>query len=84
MNRYLILVMRNPNFDAALVDAHLHFLEDLRAQGCVELSGGFSDCSGGAWLLRAASLDEATAIAQRDPLHLKGASTITVHEWKAK
>jgi len=84
MNRYLVLVMRNPDFDASLVDAHLRFLDDLRAQGRVELSGGFSDRSGGAWLLRAASLDEATAIAHRDPLHLAGASTVTLHEWNAR
>lgn len=84
MNRYLILVMRNPTFDPALVEAHLRFIDDLRAQERVELSGGFSDQSGGAWLLRATSLAEATAIAERDPLHLHGASTITIHEWNAK
>ncbi len=84
MNRYLILVMRNPTFDPALGGTHLQFLDELRAEGRVELSGGFSDRSGGAWLLRAASLAEATVIAERDPLNLHGASTITVREWDAK
>ncbi|MEO7063530.1 MAG: YciI family protein [Dokdonella sp.] len=84
MNLYLILVMRNPTFNPALIGAHLRFLDELRAQERVELSGAFSDQSGGAWLLRAASLAEATVIAERDPLHLQGASTITIHEWNAK
>jgi len=81
--RYLVLVMRNPGFDTSLVDAHLRFLEELRTQHRVELSGGFSDRSGGAYLLRADSLDEAHALAERDPLHVQRASTITVHEWNA-
>lgn len=83
MNRYLVLVMRNPSFDPALVDPHRQFLAQLRERGRIELAGGFSDRSGGAYLLRAASLDEARAAALLDPLHLAGASTITVHEWNA-
>lgn len=82
-HRYLVLVMRNPGFDASLVDAHLRFLDELRAQGRVELSGGFSDRSGGAYLLLADSLDEARALAELDPLHVRRASTITVYEWNA-
>lgn len=81
--RYIVLVMRNPGFDASLIEAHLRFIDDLRAQRRIELSGGFGDRSGGAYLLRADSLDEARALAERDPLHVRRASTITVHEWNA-
>jgi uncharacterized protein YciI len=83
MNRYLILVMRNPGFDPTLVEPHRTFLAELRAHDRIELSGGFGDHSGGAYLLRATSLDEATAIAHRDPLHVSGASAIAVYEWNA-
>lgn len=83
MNRYLVLVMRTPAFDAALVDAHKRFLAELREQGRIELSGPFGDRSGGAYLLRAASQEEAVEFARRDPLHEAGASTIRVHEWQA-
>jgi uncharacterized protein YciI len=83
MNRYLVLVMRTPVFDAALVDAHKRFLAELRDQGRIELSGPFGDRSGGAYLLRAASQEEAVEFAQRDPLHASGASTIHVREWQA-
>lgn len=83
MNRYLVLVMRNPGFDASLVAAHREFLAALREEGRIELAGGFADRSGGAYLLRAISADEARTIALRDPLHLHGSSTITVREWIA-
>jgi len=83
MNRYLILAMRRPLFDPAVVPLHQAFLDRLREQGRVELSGPFGDKSGGAYLLHAADLAEATAIAYSDPTHLSGGWDITVHEWQA-
>ncbi|TWG91451.1 uncharacterized protein YciI [Luteimonas sp. J16] len=83
--RYLVVLMRRPGFDEALVAPHLAFLDDLRAQGVLELSGGFSDRSGGAYLLRGPSaLEEARAIAMRDPLVAQGASDLILHEWIAR
>jgi uncharacterized protein YciI len=83
MNRYLILAMRRAHFDPAVVPLHQAFLDDLREQGRVELSGPFGDKSGGAYLLHAADLAEATAIAHSDPTHLSGGWDITVHAWQA-
>lgn len=83
MNRYLVLLVRRPQCDPAVVPLHRGFLEDLRAQGRNELSGPFGDKSGGAYLLRAESLAEALAIARRDPAHTSGGWDITVHEWLA-
>lgn len=83
MNRYLVLVMRKPAFDPALGPAHRTFLDALRAQGRLELSGPFADASGGAYLMRAATLEEARATALEDPLYLHGSSTVAVYEWHA-
>ncbi len=83
MNRYLILLTRRPNLDPAMVPLHLAFLDGLREEGCLELSGGFSDAAGGAYLLRADDLAEANAIVHRDPAHVSGGWDITVHEWLA-
>ncbi|MDE2315230.1 MAG: hypothetical protein KGK06_02390 [Xanthomonadaceae bacterium] len=83
MNRYLVMLMRRTEFDPAVVPLHREFLENLRAQGRNELSGPFSDRRGGAYLLRAASIDEALAIAHRDPCHTSGGWDVTVHEWLA-
>lgn len=83
--RYLVVLMRRPGFDEALVAPHLAFLDELRAQGLLELNGGFADRRGGAYLLRGiASLAEAEAIVARDPLAVHGASDIVVHAWLAR
>lgn len=84
MPRYLVLTMRTPAFDAAMVPDHHAFLDHLRKQGRIELAGPFADRSGGAYLLKAADLAEATALAQGDPLHTGGCSRIIVHEWDAR
>lgn len=81
MNRYLILLMRRPHLDASVIPLHLAYLDGLREQGQVELSGGFSDRSGGAYLLQASDLAEATSIAHNDPAHISGGWDITVYEW---
>jgi uncharacterized protein YciI len=84
MNRYLVLAMRRADFDAAVVPLHQQFLDDLRAQGRIELSGPFGDRSGGAYLLRADDLAQAQAIVHRDPAHTSGGWDITLYEWVAR
>jgi uncharacterized protein len=81
VKRYLVTVMRTPDFDAGLVDAHRAFLADLQAKGWLEMAGPFTDQSGGAYLLHAESLDQARGIAFDDPLHVAGASKVSVYEW---
>lgn len=83
MNLYLVMVMRRPQFDPAVVPAHRRFLDELRAEGRVERSGPFADKSGGAYLLRATDQAEAQTIAHRDPTHVSGGWDVTVFEWQA-
>lgn len=83
MNRYLVLLMRRPQLDPAVVPLHRQFLDELRAQGRNEMNGAFGDRSGGAYVLRAASLDEALAIVHRDPAYTSGGWDVTVREWLA-
>ncbi|MFC5526478.1 YciI family protein [Rhodanobacter ginsengisoli] len=83
MKRYLILAMRRAQFDLAVVPRHQAFLDGLREHGRLEMAGPFGDKSGGAYLLRAADLAEATAIAHADPAHVSGGWDITVYEWQA-
>ena len=84
MNRYLVMAMRRPDFDPAMVQPHVDFLQGLRTGGRLELSGGFSDKSGGAYLMRAQSMDEALSIAHQDPAYTSGGWDITVYEWQAR
>ena len=83
MKRYLILALRTPRFDPGVIAPHHEHLARLREQGQLELSGPFTDRSGGAYLVRAADFDAARAIACSDPLHASGASQLTVYEWNA-
>lgn len=84
MYRYLVMTVRTPQFHASVIEPHYAFLDRLRQQGRLELAGPFADKSGGAYLIRAASLDEARAVAYSDPVHTSGSSIVTVYEWHAK
>lgn len=83
--RYLVLAMRTPAFRDDVIAPHHAFLDGLREAGVLEMTGGFSDRTGGAYVLSGvASLEEARAIAARDPLAVTGSSLLTVHEWNTR
>ncbi|KLI99781.1 YciI family protein [Luteimonas sp. FCS-9] len=83
--RYLVLAMRRPEFEASVVAPHQAFLDDLRDRGLLEMTGGFGDGSGGAYVLRnVASLEDAQAIVAADPLALQGASDLVVRQWHTR
>jgi uncharacterized protein YciI len=84
MQRYLVMVMRRPQCDPAMVQPHKDFVEGLRAGGRLEMTGPFSDQSGGAYLMLANDLDEALATVHEDPAHVSGGWDITVYEWQAR
>ncbi|MCC4603536.1 hypothetical protein HG421_09400 [Xanthomonas campestris pv. badrii] len=79
---YLVLAMRLPSFDDAAIQPHRDFLDALRAQGRLHLTGGFTDGSGGAYVLcNVDSLAQAQAIVASDPLATLQASELSVYEW---
>lgn len=84
IKRYLVMAMRKPNFSEAVVAPHLAFLDGLRLAGKLEMTGGFSDKSGGAYVLNVESLVEAQHIAAADPLVTSDSLTLTVYEWNAR
>lgn len=85
MKRYLVMAMRTASFNASVIAPHLAFLDELRSQGKLLITGGFEDASGGAYVLEnLVSLDEARAIVARDPLNDGGASELTVYEWNTR
>ena len=84
MNRYLVTTFRTPQFDPSVIEDHYEFLSQLREQGKLELAGPFTDKSGGAYLIRAANIEEAKEIAFTDPVHTSKSSIVTVYEWDAK
>jgi len=81
MYRYLVMTARTPQFQMSVIDEHYAFLDRLRQQGKLELAGPFTDKSGGAYLIKAASLEEARTVAFSDPVHTTNSSIVTVYEW---
>lgn len=81
---YLVTTFRTPQFQAGALAAHQAFLERLRQQRKLELAGPFTDCSGGAYVIKADNLEEARELVFRDPLHTTKSSTVTVYEWNVK
>ncbi|WP_278264229.1 YciI family protein [Nocardia sp. AG03] len=81
-NKYLVMVMRTPKFDASVIEPHRVFLQELIAKGQLQESGKFTDGTGGAYVILADSLDAATAIAHTDPVHTTGASDLMIYEWE--
>ncbi|MCD9086747.1 YciI family protein [Stenotrophomonas sp. SY1] len=85
MKMFLVMAMRRPSFDVAVVEPHKAFLDALSAAGQLHLTGGFSDGSGGAYILKnVADLETAKAIVARDPLAIHGSSELTIHEWNTR
>ncbi|WP_280212625.1 YciI family protein [Nocardia cyriacigeorgica] len=82
MHKYLVMVMRTPRFDPAVVEPHKQFLAELRAKGMLQETGRFTDGTGGAYIVLADSLDQAREIVFADPVHTTGASEVTVYEWE--
>lgn len=84
MLRYLVTTFRTPQFQTSVIDDHYAFLDRLRQQGKLELAGPFTDKSGGAYVIRADSLEEARSLAFSDPVHTTKSSVVSVYEWNAK
>ncbi|MGW4324912.1 YciI family protein [Nocardia sp. NPDC004573] len=82
MNKYLVLAMRTPRFDNAVIEPHRQFLQSLDDRGRLQESGRFTDGTGGAYVIYAESLDAAREIAFTDPVHTTGSSELTIYEWE--
>ncbi len=82
--KYLVITTRTPNFQQEIVEKHYTFLDLLRSNNKLEMFGPFTDKSGGAYIIKAESLEEASKIAQQDPLYTTKSSTIKLYEWNVK
>lgn len=87
----LYMVLSTPAGDPAKVKetlpAHLAYQAEQEARGALFLAGPVSDETGaqmqgmGLVIYRAASLEEARAIAEADPMHATGARTFVLRRW---
>ncbi|MCS4280908.1 YciI family protein [Stenotrophomonas rhizophila] len=82
---YLVMVTRTPDFRDDVGAEHVRFLDAVRARGQLLLTGGFTDKSGGAYVLQdIADLAAAQALVDTDPLLVQGSATARIHEWSTR
>lgn len=82
---YLVVVTRTPDFRDEVGAEHVRFLDEVRACGQLLLTGGFTDKSGGAYVLQdIADLAAAQALVDTDPLLVHGSATARIHEWSTR
>lgn len=66
---------------------HLAYQGEMEAQGSLVMAGPLSDETGeemqgsGLIIYRAASLEDARALAENDPMHAKGGRSFTIRRW---
>ncbi len=87
----LYMVLSTPAADPETVKAtlpdHLAYQAELEAKGALFLAGPVSDETGelmqamGLIIYRAASLEEARALAEADPMHKAGARSFVLRRW---
>lgn len=63
-------------------EAHRQWLDDQHRAGRLLFSGPTTDGDYGIYIMLAASLDEAKAVAAEDPHHAKGIRQMEVREWR--
>jgi hypothetical protein len=86
---YVILTAPNGTLDALAdhLGAHLAYQKDLEARGVTFAAGPFADDAEQQWsgegmiIVRAASLAEAHAIADADPMHSSGVRRYRIRPW---
>ncbi|MHC9012806.1 YciI family protein [Stenotrophomonas rhizophila] len=82
---YLVMVTRTPEFRDDVGAEHVRFLDAVQARGQLLLTGGFTDKSGGAYVLQdIADLAAAQALVDTDPLLVHGSATARIHEWSTR
>lgn len=81
--RYVITLTRRPGTarPMELIKAHVAHLQRLDAAGRLVLAGPFDDGAGGMAIIRAASPEEAEALAAADPFVQSGAYHFQVRKW---
>lgn len=86
---YVIFTTPTDGLDAVKqqLAEHLAYQKDLEARGITFAAGPFANDAEDAWsgegmiIVRAASMAEATAIAQADPMHRSGVRSFRVRPW---
>lgn len=81
MKKFLVMIQRKPSFTGESLQGHREFLINLKETNNLFLAGGFEDASGGAYVLQATSLEEASNMFKNDPMYQENESVYTIKQW---
>ncbi|UOF89283.1 YciI family protein [Fodinisporobacter ferrooxydans] len=84
MKKFLVFIERQPQFTGESIPNHLRYIQQLREQDILVAAGGFTDQTGGAYILQANSLEEAVKLAENDPMFMENTCIYKVKEWNVK
>lgn len=84
MKQFLVIIERKPSFTGNSIQAHREFLNKLRNDNVLKVSGGFEDQTGGAYVIQTASLDEAATIVNQDPMKVENDAIYKIKEWNVQ
>lgn len=82
--KYVILLSMNPgrSFNEELIRSHVAYLRELQSMGKLVMCGPFVDVPGGMLIIQAADLEEAKALAERDPFVKSGTENYELRAWE--
>ncbi|PIS46533.1 MAG: hypothetical protein COT17_08110 [Elusimicrobia bacterium CG08_land_8_20_14_0_20_51_18] len=78
----MLKMKEGKKFDLPLIKRHVENLKKLDAEGKLVLCGPFKDFAGGMLIVKAASPEEARAIAESDPFVGEGFESYELREWE--
>lgn len=82
--KYVILLSMNPgrSFHEDLIRSHIVYLRELQSMGKLVMCGPFANVPGGMLIVEAADMEEARALAERDPFVKSGTENYELRAWE--
>lgn len=81
MKKFLVYIERKSTFTGNSIPGHLIFIQGLREEGILLWAGGFTDQTGGAYVVQAETLEEVTETIHKDPMYQENECVYHVKEW---
>jgi uncharacterized protein YciI len=83
MNYVATLIITDIEKNKEVRPAHLEYIDRLYQAGKIVMAGPFTDGKGGMIIYRANSIEEATQLAENDPVIVEKCRTLELREWNA-
>lgn len=81
MKKFLVVIERKPSFTGNSIQGHREFLQELTRNEVLVMAGGFTNQTGGAYVLTSPSLEAAMTLVGNDPMNQEGECIYTIKEW---